>query len=523
VTERRHVTRSAAGMGAATIVSRGFGFSRALVIAAVLGTTFLGNTFQSSNAVSNVVFELVAAGALSSVLVPSFVTLFEVGQGKEAERQAGVLLGYAVVWLGALSIIGMIGSPWIADLLSRGVRDAATRHQQEALATFFLLFFIPQIVFYAFGAVAEAVLNAQRRFVLTSLAPIGNTIAMVVALVVFWVLRGGRAPSLDLTFAEKLTLALGGTVGVVAFVAVPVIALWRDGIRLIPRFVRHDAAVGHMLRLSSWAIIQNTGVGILLATALIVGNAVAGGTVAYQTAFVFFLAPYAVFAESVQTAILPDMSLEADRGDLPAFAGSMQWALSSLFNIVLPISLALAALSPLVMHVAVFGAAKHPGIYAAALASLAVGILPYSMFLLVARSYYALHDSRRPAIVAIITATLGSAVMIVIALFTGGTALVAGLGIGHTVAYTLATLIMLVDLRRRAHAPVWPTGAWRPMIASAVVAGGIAVAVAYGYPSGRLAAGALGIGLTLVGGLVYFAILRGLGGKLPPLRRLVRV
>ena len=44
---------------------------------AVLGTTFLGNAFQSANSLSNVLFELLAAGALSAVLVPTFVKLLD--------------------------------------------------------------------------------------------------------------------------------------------------------------------------------------------------------------------------------------------------------------------------------------------------------------------------------------------------------------------------------------------------------------------------------------------------------------
>ena len=69
-TEAPSWTRAADRMGAVTAVSRAFGFVRVLVIAAVLGTTYLGNAFQAANSVSNVLFELVAAGALSAVLVP---------------------------------------------------------------------------------------------------------------------------------------------------------------------------------------------------------------------------------------------------------------------------------------------------------------------------------------------------------------------------------------------------------------------------------------------------------------------
>jgi len=62
----RSVSRSAAGMGVAAGASRVIGFARVLAIAAILGTTYLGNTFTSSNYVSNVLFELLAAGALSA-------------------------------------------------------------------------------------------------------------------------------------------------------------------------------------------------------------------------------------------------------------------------------------------------------------------------------------------------------------------------------------------------------------------------------------------------------------------------
>ena len=52
MTDHAEVTRAATGMGAATALSRGIGFFRVLAIAAVLGTTYLGNAYQSSNSVS---------------------------------------------------------------------------------------------------------------------------------------------------------------------------------------------------------------------------------------------------------------------------------------------------------------------------------------------------------------------------------------------------------------------------------------------------------------------------------------
>src|SRR4051812_22456626 len=176
---RKSPARAAVGMGAVTAVSRGFGFVRVLVVGAVLGATYLGNTFQASNSMSNVLFELLAAGALSAVLVPTFVALVDDDRSEEADRLGGALLGVALIVLGVVVVIGLVCAPLIARLLSSGAPNAQVAEEQRALATFLLYFFVPQVLLYAFGAVATALLYARRRFAITAAAPIGNTVVMV--------------------------------------------------------------------------------------------------------------------------------------------------------------------------------------------------------------------------------------------------------------------------------------------------------------------------------------------------------
>ncbi|MDQ4098170.1 MAG: murein biosynthesis integral membrane protein MurJ, partial [Actinomycetota bacterium] len=67
---RSGLRASTAAVTAGNLASRVTGFLRVLAIGLVLGTTFAGNTYQTANLVSNVLFELLAAGLLSSVLVP---------------------------------------------------------------------------------------------------------------------------------------------------------------------------------------------------------------------------------------------------------------------------------------------------------------------------------------------------------------------------------------------------------------------------------------------------------------------
>lgn len=505
--------RAAAGMGVATAVSRAFGFLRVLVVAAVLGTTYLGNTFQASNSVSNVLFELLAAGALSAVLVPTFVDLLERQRREDCERLAGGLLGLALTGLGVVTVAGVVGAPWLARVLASGVSDPALAARQQALATDLLRWFVPQVLLYALGAVAIALLYATRRFAITAAAPIANTLVMVAALVVFRLLAGPH-PGLDLTGTERLTLALGGTLGVAAFVVVPVVALQRAGIRLRPRWPGRDPALRRLLGLSAWAVFQHSAAGLLLGAAIVVAGAVEGGVVAYQVAFVFFLAPYAVLAQPVHTAVLPDLSLAASRADPDAFRRSLRWALESMAVLVAPVAAALVTLALPVMRVVAFGRATDAGgvgLLAAALAGLAPGLLSYGAFLLLARASYALGDSRTPALAALGSAALGVVGMVVASRAAHGAALVAGLGLAHSVAYTAGAGALAVALVRRGALTVTAPRAVRAgavCVPLGLLAWAAGEAVA---PTGRLGSAAL-VGAVVVGGsLVYLGGLRALG------------
>jgi putative peptidoglycan lipid II flippase len=504
-------------MGAATLLSRSVGFVRVWMIATVLGTTYLGNTFQATTSVSNVLFELLAAGALSAVLVPTFVHHLEAGDQEETERLASGILGIALIGLGVVTVIALIFVPQIAELLTTGAPTPKIAAQQESLATFFLWFFIPQVMFYGWGTVSTAVLYAKRSLAIPAIAPIANTIVLVISLSIFWVLHGSNG-DLDLTLAEKLVLSLGATIGVLGFVGVPAVALRRTGFRLRPRLMPRDERLRSLMRLSGWAVLQHMGIGILLGATLVLGNRVEGGVVAYQFAFVLFLAPYAILAHPVQTAIQPELTLDAN--DNPAFARGLRWALDSMALLIIPVSAAFVALAVPAMRAITVDSQNHNvDLLAAAIASLGIGLLPYSFFLLLARALYARGDSRTPAIVALVTACLGVGFMTAMSYSTHGTARVLALGYGHSLAYLLGAVALGFVLHRRLREPLFPSALPLALVTSVVL--GVA---AWGLfealgTMGRVATIALLVAVGAVGTAIYVGVLRLVRGQgMPTLR-----
>ncbi len=473
MTDVARTSRAAVGMGAIAAVSRAVGFVRVLVVAAVLGTTYLGNAFQAANSVSNILFELLAAGALSAVLVPAFVDLLDAGDDAGAEEVAGGVLGVALAVLGVVSLIGIAGAPLLARLLTLGVPEPEGAAQRD-LVTYLLRFFVPQVVLYAAGTIATAVLYAKRRFAITAAAPIGNTVVMVASLLAFRAAVGPQ-PGFDLTSGQRWLLVLAGTGGVVAFVGSLLLACRAAGFRLRPRWPGRDPRVMAVLRHSGWGVVLHTGAGLLLGGAVVAGSAVEGGVVAYQVAWVFFLAPYAILAQPIHTAILPELVTEARDDDRARFRASVRWSLERMALLVVPVTAGLMALALPAMQVVSFGevSAEGPGLLAAALVTLGVGLLPYGAFLLLARASYALGDSRTPGLVSLAVAVVGVAMMVVGAVTTSGAARVAVLGLGHSTAYGLGAVVLGRHLARRVGGSLRPHALGR-MVAIAGAVGGAA-------------------------------------------------
>ncbi len=506
MSESPRTARAAVGMGAITAVSRLVGFVRVLVVAAVLGTTFLGNAFQSANSVSNVLFELVAAGALSAVLVPAFIELLRSDDPKAAEEVAGGVLGFAMTALGIVALVGIVLSPILARGLTLGVPERVATDERR-LVTFLLIFFLPQVVLYAGATVATGVLHAKRKFMAAAAAPMASTVVMVVCLVAFQATAGSDA-GLDLSLGSRLLLVGAGTGGVLAFAGVLVAACRATGFRLRPRrHGRKDPRVVRLLHQAGWGVVLHTSAGVLLGGAIISGAAVAGGVVAYQGAWVFFLAPYAIFSQPIQVAILPELVVEARDVGLERYAMSARWAVERIGLTILPISAAMVALAEPAMRIVLVGEASKdhgPEVWAAALAALAVGLFPYGLFMMLARAYYALDDPKTPGKVALVVAAVGAGIMAIGAPLTEGTMRIAVLGFAHTGAHLVGATMLIVGLRRRTGHPVisWVVGlmvAVNVAIGTAIYLGSQA---ALEHVHGRVGDIAVCVGSVIVGGVL---------------------
>jgi putative peptidoglycan lipid II flippase len=514
------VARSTAAMTALTALSRATGFARIVVVAAVLGTTYLGNTYQSANTVPNLVFELFAAGALQAVLLPTLVEAMDRRDQREAEHVAGSLLGLAAAGLAALAVVGMALAPWLMRALMSGVEPESVREAQVRLGTFFLWFFLPQVVLYAAGMVATGVLHARGRFALPAFAPVLNNVVVTVAYGLFWWLRDGREPSLDLRTAEKAVLAGGTTLGVVALTALPVAAVARSGFSLRPRLDHRHPLVRRVARLSGWAALYLAMSQVLLAAVLVLANRVEGGVVAYQVAFTFFLLPHGLFSIPVFTALYPRLARQAQAEDWDGYRRSVARGVWALAFFARPATAAFCTLAGPLSRTVLFGATGGAGSeqVARALAAFAPGLLGYGARLLLARAFTALGDTRTPALVNVGVAAAGAVGMAIAFAAAPPEWRVAALAGVHSAVHLAGAAVLVALLGRRLpgrRAPVEGRRLAGPALAAALgaVAAWVACAALDGSGRGAAAVSLAAGGVAL--GAVYLWGQRLLGGPRP--------
>lgn len=487
--EATSLARGAAVITIATAASRVTGFLRVVAVAAAMGTTFLANTYQTANTAPNLIFELVAAGVLTSVFVPTFVNHLLSGGAREAWKVGNVLMSVAVTALVALAVVLAVAAPLVMRALTVGVEDPTLRADEVRLGTTLLRLFAPQVVFYGLGMIWTAALHAQRHFLLPAVAPIFNNVIVIGVYVAFALMRRGDAEIGEITTGQTLLLGIGTTAGVVAMTLCLLPRLRSSGWKLAWEWDPAHPAVRNGMRLAVWALSYAGGYQAGLIVVLLFANRVEGGVAAYQWAFTFFYLPHALVAVPIFNVLFPAMAEEVARGDDIAFERRLTEGLQMLLFLLAPAAAFLFVVGePLARLTLEYGVMTGPGaaMVGRVLTAFALGLPGYSAFLVITRAHYARQDTRTPAIVNGLAIVIASVTGPLLFVFLPDDWRVPGLALAHSIAFTTC----LVPLAR----PLLTdrAGRGRPLArvgASTAVAA--AVMAAAGAPFGTHARGVL--------------------------------
>ncbi|HEX2046411.1 MAG TPA: murein biosynthesis integral membrane protein MurJ [Acidimicrobiales bacterium] len=510
--------RSAAVMAVGTTLSRITGLGRLVAMAFALGVTEsrLADSYNIANTMPNVIYELILGGVLTSVFIPVLVEEMRKRRDDDAEDSVSALVTTSVLVVVALSVLAVVAAPWLIRLFTfrlSGVEQA----EQQALATFFLRIFAPQIAFYGIAAVAGGLLNAHDRFAVPMFAPIANNVVVIATFLAFAAIVSGTPDEAGVAtdLAQKLLLAVGttGGVAVMALAHWPAVRKLPGGLHFRPDF-RHPA-VRKLARLSLWTLGYVVANQLSFGVGLVLANGVQGGPTAMFTAFAFFQLPYGVAAVSIMTALVPRMSAQAVEGDEDGFRASVSTGMRLMGLLLLPATAFYLVLSrPLITTLLEHGVmtASSSRLVAEVLDMFALGLVPFSFYLLLLRAFYARQDAKTPTLVNVVLNT----VYAVFSLILFPAFRVQGLALAHSLCYVTGAVLAGVLLSRRIgglDTVRTTTALGRAAAASLVAAGAMLLAVAgvnaVMGPSGERALVQLAIG-TVAGGVAFLAAAKAL-------------
>jgi putative peptidoglycan lipid II flippase len=309
---------------------------------------------------------------------------------------------------------------------------------------------MPQMIFYATGAVLTGLLNAHRKFAVPMFAPVLNNLIVMGTFIAFRVLHPHELPRLEaLSTADKVLLGGGTTLGVIAMTMV----LWPFVRKLPGKYQprawewRHPAVrhVGNLAKYSfGYVIINQVGLWVVLALA----NGVRGGVTAFLSAYTLYQLPYGIFAVSVFTALVPALSEYHVRADNDGFRRDLSIGLRTTSYIVLPAAAGFVALAhPIVRLLLQHGVfqAGSTQLFGDTLTFMALGLGAFAFFQQETRAFYARQDTRSPWIVNLWATVFNIAINIPLYLWLR----VPGLALAHAISYTLAAVYGAAVLRRQ--------------------------------------------------------------------------
>ncbi|MCX7732960.1 MAG: murein biosynthesis integral membrane protein MurJ [candidate division WOR-3 bacterium] len=381
-----------------TLISRLGGLVRESVFAWLFGAGLATDAFNVAFRIPNFFRDLFAESALSAAFVPTLVQTRRDQGDDHARRLAANLFNTITILLALIVIAGIILAPQIVRLIAWGFRPEPQKLQLTISLTRIMF---PFLLFVALAAWAMGILNASGSFFIPAVAPAAfNLISIAVPLAAWHLLtRLGIHPITGMAYGVML--------GALLQFLIQVPKLHALGFRWHPVLDLHDPALHQVFRrwvpmvlgLATWQI--NFLVNTFLLTFLPEGS-VTWVSYAYRIQHL----PAGLFGVAIGTVALAQLSQTAtSRLDEKQFSHG----LNLVSVLTLPAAVLLFVLAvPVVRLIYQHGrfTAQDTVLTAQALALYALGVWPAAAVRNCAAGFYALGNTRTPALIALLVVTV---------------------------------------------------------------------------------------------------------------------
>jgi putative peptidoglycan lipid II flippase len=435
----RQIAKAAVMVMALFALSRLLGVVRQMAIAAQFGTSGDLDAYLAAARIPETIFLVVAGGALGSAFIPAFAGHLAKEDRTGAWRLTSAVINLVVIALTvAAALIAVLAPVLVRTLIAPGFDD-----RQQALTTSLLQLMLLSPIVFGVSGVVMGTLNAQQHFFLPALAPSLYNLSIIGGTLILGPSLGVRG------------IAIGVVAGSALHLLVQVPALLRYGARYLPTLELRSPSVREVGRLMAPRVLGTA----IVQLNLVVNNSLAsrmgsGAVSAINYAWMLMLLPQGIFAQAVGTAAFPTFAEQVARGEREQMRSALAATLRAVFFLSIPATMGLLVLGrPLVGLLFERGAfdASSTADVVWALAFFALGLVGHSGLEIIARAFYALHDTFTPVWVGGLAMAVNLALSLTLpgAFAAQGWMEHGGLALANSVATLLETAALLVLIRRR--------------------------------------------------------------------------
>jgi putative peptidoglycan lipid II flippase len=433
VTTTRALAKAGLVVSGAFLISRLLGWVRYVLIVTTLPEHQV-DTFLAAFRLPDTMFQLVAAGALSSAMIPIVSGLLA---SHEEARAFRVVTTVTNLMLGALLLLGsiiLVLAPWIVPAITPGFPPEQIDKEVE-LTRIMLL----SPIFLALGSMATSLLNAYGRFPASAIAPIVYNLVIIAG-----------------TFVLGLSLGLGVTgvaiavvLGSVGHLLVQLPSVYAVGYRYALKVNARDPQARKAFALMAPRALGLGATQITFIVVTAVASTLAAGSVtAFNNAFLLLQIPLGVIGVPLGIVVLPTLSRDAAAGRPADYARLVSRALRLLLFVMLPIA-GLGIVLRTEVAALLFGhgqvSTSTVDATAATLGAFLTGLAAHAMIAVLARAFYAQQDTKTPVIASLVAVVVDC----VLAVVLSGPLGLAGIGLAIAIGAWIEALMLLVVLRSR--------------------------------------------------------------------------
>ena len=391
------------------------GFVRTGVLAAQFGTGDAIDAFYAAQQIPEIIFVLVAGGALGSSFIPIYAKRREDNE-VDAWQLASAVMTLTSLAAGIFGIlVAIFADPLVRSIL---LPDSSPDLQLLTVNMTRMMMITPFI--FSISGLIMGILQSYGLFILPSLAISMNNIGIIFGAIVLAPLLASepytavdvitQSSALTITNVDSLPvdqignasvygLAYGAILSAVLhlLVQIPGLFMIKANLRFLPN--RHIEGVTEVLKLMGPRVL---GVGVVqvnfVVNIILASTMVAGSYTALRTAFTLMFFALGIIGQSVGSALFPSLSALYAENDMDGFKNRLAGTMRSVLFLAFPATVAFIVMGEPIVSIFERGewTLESTQGTAWALAFYATGIAGFVLLEILSRAFYALSDTWTP-------------------------------------------------------------------------------------------------------------------------------